>query len=213
MRHAVPTLFQPPWLVKVANTSSAEFRGHITTQSQSHSFPISCQTNSPHNTIIVMMNPPRCPKSDIVSIIGRVPAPQVLKKIVMNRKAMLINVYCQFGNAKSALVISIRTSMSVAQTNTLEAQLASQPRVDIQPAEYERNFWYLAGANSLTQWYCPPLVGAIDSTIGGQRMLQSRQIRASGVGGLAPQGCDKPHSTMFMGEGPSLSAKLATTVE
>jgi hypothetical protein len=124
--------------------------------------------------MIVTTKPPKWPKRLIVSIIGSVPAPQVLKKIVINKKAMLIRVYCQFGKAKSALVISMRTSMRVAQTNTLEAQLASQPRVDIHPAEYERNFWYLAGANSLTQWYCPPDVGAIDSTVGGQQVLQRR---------------------------------------
>jgi len=26
---------------------------------------------------------------------------------------------------------------------------------------YERNLWQLGGPNSLTQWYCPPDVGAL----------------------------------------------------
>lgn len=62
-------------------------------------------------------------------------APQVLKKMVITKSAILIKVYCQFGKTKSGSVISMRTSINVAQTKTPEAQLASHPRVDIHPAE------------------------------------------------------------------------------
>lgn len=61
-------------------------------------------------------------------------APQVLKKIVTVTKASIISVYCQFGKAKSGLVILMATSIMVVTMKTLEVLLASQPNVDIQPA-------------------------------------------------------------------------------
>ena len=57
-----------------------------------------------HKGIMVMMNPAIWPNSEIVSIIGSALAPHVLKRIVTARNASIINVYCQAGNAKEALV-------------------------------------------------------------------------------------------------------------
>jgi hypothetical protein len=37
----------------------------------------------------------------------------------------------------------------------------TQPTPALQPTIYERLFWNEGGANSLTQWYCPPAVGAL----------------------------------------------------
>ena len=51
--------------------------------------------------------PARCPKREMISSVGKTLDPQVLKKMVTNRNANIISVYCQFGNPKLALVISI----------------------------------------------------------------------------------------------------------
>ena len=97
-------------------TSYEEFRGHMT-----------------QSTMKVITNPRIWPNKDIVSSIGKLFAPHVLKKIVITRNASIISVYCQFGNAKSALFTSIMTSMRVVTTNVEEETLASQPSVLIHP--------------------------------------------------------------------------------
>jgi hypothetical protein len=84
--------------------------------------------------IIVIKNPPRCPKSEMVSSIGRALAPQVLKPIVMTRKPSMMSVYCQSGNMNELLVTWIIAWTRVVRTKTEEETEASQPRVDIQPA-------------------------------------------------------------------------------
>ena len=84
MRHAPPIL-QPLLFVKLVKISLAEFLGAMI-----------------QIGIMITRNPIRCPNNDIVSIIGSVGAPQVLKAIVISKKASMIKVYCQFGKAKVA---------------------------------------------------------------------------------------------------------------
>ena len=117
-RQAVPTFPHPPLSTKVAKTSLALFLGHIT-----------------HNGTSVTTKQRIWPNKLIVSIMGRLPAPQVLKNMVITRKAMLMRVYCQLGKTNSASDISISVWIKVLQTKTELATLASQPKVLIQPAE------------------------------------------------------------------------------
>jgi len=60
-------------LTTEVKTSVAEFFGHIT-----------------NSGIATTKNPPRCPYNEMVSINGRYGAPHVLKKMVMNRNAIMI---------------------------------------------------------------------------------------------------------------------------
>ena len=117
IRHAVPVLLQPPLLTTDVKTSRAVFLGQST-----------------HSETNVMNQPPICKNSDIVSSSGNILAPQVLNTIVTEINAIMISVYCQLVNEKSALETSMAASINVVTTKTLLAMLASQPNVDIQPA-------------------------------------------------------------------------------
>jgi hypothetical protein len=120
IRQAVPVLLQPPLLTTSRKTECAEFLGQRT-----------------QSGIRTTRKPRRCPKREMISSIGRIFAPHVLKNMVTTRNASIIKVYCQFGNPKLALVTSIMASICVVTTNTLLATLASQPSVDIQPTVCE----------------------------------------------------------------------------
>ena len=100
----VPVSFQPLLFTIDVKTSSGLFRGQRT-----------------HNAIIVITQPPRCPKSEIVSSNGRIGAPQVFRKIVITTKPSMMSVYCQLVNAKSEFVTSIIASIRVTTTNSLLA--------------------------------------------------------------------------------------------
>lgn len=93
------------------------------------------------------MKPPICPNSEIVSSIGSAFAPHVLITIAEAKKASIMSVYCQFGNAKLELVTFIMLSTSVVTTKTPLAALDSHPSVDIQPADHllSLNFCYMQG--------------------------------------------------------------------
>jgi hypothetical protein len=118
IRQAVPIFPHPPPSTKVVNTSFAEFLGQVT-----------------QSAIMKTKNPMIWTNKETISNMGNTLAPQVLKKIVTTRKASMINVYCQFGNKKSVFVMSIAVSTMVVTMKTEDAILASQPRVDIQPAQ------------------------------------------------------------------------------
>lgn len=109
-------LLQPPLLTTDVKTSEAEFLGHKI-----------------RSGIITTKKPLRWPYNERVSMNGRYGAPQVLKKMVMTKKAIIMSVYCQFGNAKSGFSTSIIASIIVVHTNTELATLAIQPRLLIQP--------------------------------------------------------------------------------
>lgn len=90
MRHAVPVSAHPPLLTTDRNTSLAEFLGQ--------------RTQSATN---VISHPAPWPKREIVSSIGRTPAPTVLNAIVTTIKANIMHVYCQLVKVNEALVTSI----------------------------------------------------------------------------------------------------------
>lgn len=116
-RQAAPR-FHPLVLEKLVKTSLAEFLGAMT-----------------QIGMIVTKKPPKCPKSEIVSIRGSDPEPKVLKRIVTARKASMRRVYCQFENAYSSFLTPTSDWINVVQTKTELAVLANQPNVLIQPAQ------------------------------------------------------------------------------
>jgi hypothetical protein len=57
----------------------------------------------------------------------------------------------------SGLAVAMSCWMIPASCVAHEGTPAIQPIVEAQPAAYESDFCREAGANSETQWYCPPL--------------------------------------------------------
>jgi hypothetical protein len=67
--------------------------------------------------------------------------------------------------------------INVPQRKPPDAFPACQESVETQPVMYDRNFWQLGGANSETQWYCPPLVKVLAT-------LKTRSIETYQVGAI-----------------------------
>lgn len=68
--------------------------------------------------------------------------------MVISVKPSMIRKYCHGLKAYSGIVTLIIASICVVTTKVLEATLASQPRVDIQPDAYERTS-NVSGVNRL----------------------------------------------------------------
>jgi hypothetical protein len=88
----------------------------------------------------------------------------MLKPTVRKVKAKITRVICQ---ASTNLVFGIPTTtiswIIPASWSVQAGTPAIQPIVDDQPTAYESGFCRDGGANSDTQWYWPPLFGAIDA--------------------------------------------------